>query len=153
MRGLRKITGGVVLLAISLSNTGLASMAIPRTKPAVKPNGSLCPRHAKSCCCPELCNPPKIVKVESGCHHSQQPKLKDRSIPTIPASPCFLKAGCGTKNGASSLLTVLKDFLPVPLNEAGTELESAFYTPAGESSHTPECYSRPFHPPRLSSRV
>ena len=95
MRVLRKLIATLVILMIGFSSMSVAIVAQRRMPQASKSMAPSCPKHATHCCCPELCNPPKISKVEPGCHHSKSKSSNPGSIPSSQTASCFLKAGCG----------------------------------------------------------
>src|SRR6185295_2134062 len=101
MRVLRKIIATYVILMISVASMSVAMVAERRTSPASRPVVTLCPTHATHCCCPELCNPPKVSKVDPDCHHSKNKEGKSGLTPSSQTSSCFLKAGCGKNNGVN----------------------------------------------------
>ena len=150
MRVLRKLIATYVILMIGLSSMSVAMVAQRRMPQASKPMAPLCPKHATHCCCPELCNPPKISKVEPGCHHSENKTSNPGSTPSSQTFSCFLKAGCGKNNGISSTVPFLKDFVPEPLEEFGARLRIASFVSALESAQPLEFPSALFHPPKAS---
>lgn len=150
MRVLRKLIATYVILMIGLSSTSVAMVAQRRMPQTSKPMAPLCPKHATHCCCPELCNPPKISRVEPGCHHSNNKGSHPGSIPSPKTSLCFLKAGCGKNNGISSTGPFLKDFVPEPLEEFGTRLRITSFVSAVDSAQPLGLPSALFHPPKAS---
>lgn len=150
MRVLRKLIATLVILIIGFSSMSAAIVVQRRLPQASKPMSPSCPKHATHCCCPELCNPPKISKVEPGCHHSKSKSSNPGSIPSSQTTLCFLKAGCGKNNDISSTETFLKDFVPEPLEEFGARLRIVSFVSALESARPLGFSSAPFHPPKAS---
>ena len=150
MRILRQFIAAYVVLTISLASMSVAIVAQRRVSPAPLPVGPLCPTHATHCCCPELCNPPKVSKVEPACHHADNKLAKPGSPTTSKTASCFLKAGCGKDNGVNNKESSLKDFLPESMEGFGTRLTIAPYISALESIQPVGYPSLLFHPPKVS---
>ncbi len=146
MRVLRKLIATTVMLVMGLSSMSVAMVAQRRMPQASKPMAPMCPKHATYCCCPELCNPPKVSKVAPGCHHSDKKPNNPGLTPASQTFSCFLKAGCGKNNDTSSTMPFLKDFVPEPLEEFGARLTIASFVSALESTQPLEFPSALFSP-------
>ena len=142
----RTIAAAFVLVAFSLSATDSVLLLSASWKATAEE--ASCPLHIKKCCCPKVCKKPP--RAEPSCHKSAGPTEQSSAFKTTPAAACVVKAGCDKEETSVGFLSLLKDFVPEPLEQIGVDPSRSIFVSAKVRFFLLDSSPQFFHPPRNS---